>query len=185
MSNCELSDHAKGGTLFSRTVFRIALTSASALVLSVALAAPALADDAPVAPGQYFYGEFFGLTGAAANVITVNCAGPADVGHPANGQYVAAHELFPPVAVTAGYTGSSGSEVDVNLTWARGGVGVVTPPFAEILFYDTKVEIPTTITVPCSGTGVMGFSPTPNADGTGRSSDLSVTFVSPGVSPGA
>jgi hypothetical protein len=162
--------------MFSRTVSRIALASVSALVVSGALAAPALAQGNPVGPKQYFYGEVFGAS-VAADVIVVSCPAGAAVGNPVGGQSVAAHQIFPPVTTTVGYTGNFGTEIDVSLTWPS----PLTPPpvsIGEILYYDTKVGIPTSITVPCSGSGVMIFNPSSDPDGTGRPSDVSVTFVS-------
>ena len=168
--------------MFRRTASRIAIASAAALVASAALAAPALADGGPVAPKQYFQGEVFGLPSPVAgpNPIEVACAGPATAGRVVAGQYGAAHQLFPPAASITGYTGNLGTQIDVNLTYSTGTITVVTPVFAKIAFYDQKVEIPTSLTAPCHGTGVLDFAPNPN-DGTGKSSNVTVTFWSPGV----
>jgi hypothetical protein len=35
--------------------------------------------------------------------------------------------------------------------------------------------------MPCAGPGVMSFSPSPDPDGTGKASNVGVTFESPGV----
>jgi hypothetical protein len=166
--------------MFSRTVSRIALASVSALAISGALAAPALAQGNPIGPKQWFYGEFFGpSTNAAQDDIVVACAGAANTGHPVAGQYVAAHQIFPPVTTTAGYTGNYGTEIDVYATWPSNIGPVIT--IGELLYYDTKVEIPTSISVPCSGSGELIFAPTPDPDGSGRSSVLDINFVSIGA----
>lgn len=167
--------------MLRRIASRIASASAVMVVTGGALAAPAMADGGPVGPKQYFHGEVFGLPSstAAPNVIEVACAGPEATGHPVAGQYVAAHQFFPPGA-TYGYTGDEGTEIDVNLVYSLGTITVVTPTFATLYFYDTKSEIPTSLTVPCNGTGVMNFAPSPN-DGTGITSQVDVTFESPGV----
>jgi hypothetical protein len=150
------------------------------LIAGGALAAPAMADGGQVGPKQYFYGEVFGLTSATTpDVILVSCAGAANTGHPVAGQYVAAHQIFPPTT-TLGYTGNDATEIDVNLTWSTGTITVVTPTFATLYYYDTKAEIPTGLTVPCSGTGVMAFTPYP--DSGGSASDVTVTFE---AGPGA
>jgi hypothetical protein len=150
------------------------------LLAGGALAAPAMADSGQVGPKQYFHGEVFGLSSASAqDVIQVSCAGAATTGHPVAGQYVAAHQFFPPTTASFGYTGNSGTEIDVNLTWSVGTISVVTPTFATLTYYDTKAEIPTSLTVPCSGTGVVGFTPYPDTDGSGVSSGVGVTFESP------
>jgi hypothetical protein len=178
MSGKEVPDQAQGGLMFSRTVSRILLASASALAIGGALATPALAQGNPVAPQQYYYGEVFGTaSNANPDVILVNCAGPATTGHPASGQSVAAHQIFPPVPTTAGYTGTSANEIAADLAWPT---ATGTPVHVgEILFYDTTVSIPTSITVPCSGSGVAIFTPSPDTGGT--PSYVNVTFVSPGV----
>ncbi len=167
--------------MFRRTASRIAIASAVMLVTGGALAAPALAAGGQVGPKQYFYGEVFGLSSTTApDVIEVACAGAATTGHPVAGQYVAAHQIYPPTT-TAGYTGNHGTEIDVNLVYTVGTITVVTPTFAKLTYYDTKAEIPTSLTVPCGGTGVVDFTPSPNPDGSGSASDVTVTFVSPGA----
>ena len=168
--------------MLRRTASRIAIASAVMMVAGGALAAPAMADGGHVGPKQYFYGEVFGLSSvAASNVIEVACAGVATTGHPVAGQYVAAHQIFPPVTTTTGYTGNDGTEIDVNLIYSVGTITVVTPTFATLLYYDQKVEIPTSLTVPCNGSGVLDFKPSPDPDGSGRASGVGVTFQSPGV----
>lgn len=168
--------------MLSKTTSRIALASVSALIATGALAAPALAQASPIGPRQYFNGEVFGPISSSVNsdVIAVECAGPEADGHPAPGQYVAVHEIFPPVINTVGYTGLFGSAIDANLIWSQGTITVVTH-IATLTAYDVKAPIPTTITVPCNGPGVMSFTPTPDPDGTGRASNVNVTFESPGV----
>lgn len=168
--------------MLRKTASRVAVASALALIAGGALAAPAMADGGQVGPKQYFHGEVFGLPSSnAQNTIQVACAGPESTGHPVAGQYVAAHQFFPPVTATYGYTGNFGTEIDVNLIYSVGTITVVTPIFAKLTFYDTKAEIPTSLTVPCNGTGVAVFAPSPDPDGSGKASDVSVTFQSPGV----
>jgi hypothetical protein len=163
--------------MFRRTASRIAIASAVMLVTGAAVATPAMADGAQVAPKQYFYGEFFGLTSTTtSDVIDVSCPTPAATGHPVAGQYVAAHQIFPPAGTTYGYTGNYGTEIDVNLIYSVGTITVMTPTFATLTYYDTKAEIPTSLTLPCSGSGVLAFTPSPDPDGSGRTSDVDVTF---------
>jgi hypothetical protein len=168
--------------MLRRTASRVAIASAVMLVAGGALAAPAMADGGQVGPKQYFYGEVFGLTSASAQgVIQVSCVGGAATGHPVAGQYVAAHQIFPPPPTTYGYTGNFGTEIDVNLTWSVGTITVVTPTFATLTYYDTKAEIPASLTVPCGGTGVAVFTPYTDPDGSGIASDVDVTFESSGA----
>jgi len=165
--------------MFSSTASRIALASSVMLIVAGALATPATADSGQVGAKQYFYGEFFGLTSATPpDVIQVSCAGAATTGNPVAGQYVAAHEIFPPIASSYGYTGNSGTEIDVTLATSS---GAAPPIFATLTYYDTKAEIPTSLTVPCSGSGILVFAPSPDTDGSGIASDVDVTFVSPGA----
>jgi hypothetical protein len=168
--------------MFRRTASRVALASAVALVVGGALATPAMADGGQVGAKQYFYGEFFGLTSATPpDVLQVSCSGAADTGHPVADQYVAAHQIFPPVVTTYGYTGNHGTEIDVNLVYTIGTLTVSTPTFATLTYYDTRAEIPTSLTLPCSGTGTLVFTPSLDPDGSGISSDVSVTFESSGA----
>jgi hypothetical protein len=168
--------------MLRRTASRVAIASAVMLIAGGAIATPAMADSGQVGPKQYFDGEVFSLTSASAlDVIQVACAGPATTGHPIAGQYVAAHQFFPPVTTTYGYTGNFGTEIDVNLIYSVGTITVVTPTFATLTYYDTNAEIPTSLTVPCSGTGVLEFTPSPDPDSSGTVSDVDVTFESPGA----
>jgi hypothetical protein len=162
-----------------RTASRIALASAVMLAVGGALATPAMADGGQVGHEQYFYGEFFGLTGVTTpDVIQMSCTNASLTGHPLADQYVAAHEVLPPIAPTYGYTGNSGTEIDVTLTYTLGGVIATTGTFATLTYYDTEAEIPTSLTLPCSGSGDLVYTPSPDADGTGVATQLAVTFAS-------
>ena len=165
----------------SRTASRVAIASASALIAGGALAIPASAQATQVGPKQYFYGQVIPATSATAlNVIQVACVGPEATGHPLPGQSVEVHQIFPPLTTTTGYTGNSAKEIDANLIYSRGTITVVTF-VATLTSYDVRVAIPTSITVPCSGPGVMSFAPSPNPDNSGRPSNVDVTFQSAGV----
>jgi hypothetical protein len=178
----KIPDPARGVLMFRRTASRVAVVSAVMLVAGGAIAAPAMADGGQVGPKQYFYGEVFGLASSTAqDVIQVSCVGPETTGHPVADQYVAAHQFFPPVTTSYGYTGNSGTEIDVNLIYSVGTITVATPTFATLTYYDTKAEIPPSLTVPCSGTGVVVFTPYPDSGGSGIASDVDVTFESSGA----
>lgn len=167
--------------MFSKTASRVAIASASALIVSGALAIPAAAQTGPVGPKQYFYGQVFGISSSTMqDVIEVVCAGAANTGHPAPGQFVEVQQVFPPVATTVGYTGNFGAEIDANLIWSRGTITVVTA-IAKFVSYGVSMPIPTSITVPCGGSGVMSFAPSPNPDNSGKPSNVNVTFEGPGV----
>jgi hypothetical protein len=99
-------------------------------------------------------------------------------GHPVAGQSVEVQELLPPAAMTVGDTGNFGTTINADLIFSRGTVTVVTP-IATFTSYGVQMPIPTSITLPCFGSGVMSFAPSPDPDNTGKPSNLSVTFQSP------
>jgi len=167
--------------MFGRTASRIAIASASALIAGGALAIPATAQASPVGPKQYFNGQVFGISSSTVqNVIEVVCAGPANTGHPAPGQFVEVQQVFPPLGTTLGYTGNFGAEINADLIFSRGTVTVV-EHVATFISYGVSLPIPTSLTVPCSGGGVMSFTPSPNPDNSGTPSNVNVTFQGPGV----
>jgi hypothetical protein len=161
--------------MVSRVVSRIAIASASAMIAGGALALPAQAAT-PVGPHQFFVGQVFGRT--AQNVIKVACVGILPAGHPVAGQSVEVHELLPPAVTTSGNTGNFGTTISADLAFSQGTVTAVTH-IATFTSYDVSMPIPTSITLPCFGSGVMSFAPSPNPDNTGQSSNVSVTFQSP------
>jgi hypothetical protein len=158
---------------------RFAIASVPALIAlgSLALASPAHA--VAVGPGQYFTGKVFGTsTASSESVIEVACPSAAAVGHPLPGQYVEVNLVIPPVSTTAGYTGSEAVEIDASLFYTQGTLSVDLP-IATFTQYSVESPISTSITVPCSGSGVMSFSPYPLDSG--KPSDVGVTFMSSGA----
>jgi hypothetical protein len=145
-----------------------------------------LAQAVSVGPHQYFYGEVFGppsSTGASSqSVIDVACTGASDTGHPVPGQTVEVVQIFPPPTTTAGYTGDDAVEIDTSLIFAEGTLSADIP-IATFTQYSVTAPIPTSITVPCTGSGVMSFTPYP--DDSGTPSDVTVAFVTSGISPAA
>lgn len=163
------------GRLRSPIAIAASLVAVGTLAISAA-ASPASATT--VGPHQYFVGQVYGLSSSTSNdVITVACVGPETLGHPFANQYVAVQEIFPPItSATAGYTGSSATEINADLTWGTTGGPVTIAAFTQ---YSVKEEIPTSVLVPCGGSGTMSFNPEPDVAGT--SSLVGVTFVSPGA----
>jgi hypothetical protein len=151
-----------------------------AVIGALAVAGPARAQASQVGPRQFFVGEVFGKT--AQSVIEVACAGVATTGHPVPGQTVEVAQILPPLPSNVGYTGDLAVEIDAALIFPAGSVSSKIP-VATFTQYFLMLPIPASITVPCSGTGVMSFSPYPLDSGT--PSNVQVTFISPGVSPGA
>lgn len=168
--------------MFAKLGGRLAVPAAAAL-LAVALPTAASAavspvqDPIPIGPKQFFTGLVLGKT--AHSVIEVACAGAASTGHPVSGQSVEVKEVLPPVTPALGYTGARGRSIKADLIWSKGTVTVVTA-IATFTSYYVKLPIPTKITVPCGGSGVMSFTPAPGSK-TARSTSVDVTFVSPGA----
>lgn len=146
------------------------------LVLAVAAiaAAPAVSAAAvTVGPDQYFAGQ---VNGKEANaVIEVACPGPASSGAPLAGQTVAVQLVLPSSSSAIGFTGSAATSINAWLSWPT---PAVVPPPVKIATFTSygSLPIPTNISVPCSGTGVVTFVPTPGSS-TSRSATVSVTFV--------
>ncbi|HXQ44893.1 MAG TPA: hypothetical protein VN816_09670 [Acidimicrobiales bacterium] len=153
---------------------RILCRATGALILVLAAtAAAALPAGAvgkgKVGPKQYFTGVINGTDGNTVNPITIEmaCFGPlhpGQTGHPLKGQTLAVHQLFPPgpASGSLGYTGTD-SEIGVFFnapppagSAARAAAG--TPVF---LRYDRPRPLPTSLTLPCSGTGTVWFVPIP------------------------
>jgi hypothetical protein len=144
---------------------------AAALLLGAAATAPALAADAdpsPVGPHQYFTGEVNGVQADA--VLKVACPGPGGVtGRPVAGQSIGLVAVDEPADRPTGYTGETADHVMVSL----GGFSVGSDLLLKS--YGSRAEIPTDITVPCAGTGVVAFAPAPASD-TARVSMVTVTY---------
>jgi hypothetical protein len=141
-----------------------------ALTGSAALAAP-VGDPAPIGPNQFFIALVNGKTANA--VITVVCPfppTPGELGSPLSGQYV---EVEPEAAGTAGpfgFTGSAANSISAVFSPAS-----ATNEAVVIHDYFVHVPIPTTLKLPCSGSGVVAFDPIPGS-ATARSATVSVTY---------
>jgi hypothetical protein len=126
-------------------------------------AAPAQA--IPVGPKQYFTGVINGKPGNTTTPITIKmaCFGPihpGQTGHPMGGQTLAVHQLFPPAPGSLGYTGTD-SKIGVFFTApppAAAQANATTPVFTR---YDRPQPLPTSLTLPCAGTGTVWFTPIP------------------------
>jgi hypothetical protein len=163
----------------TRPVFLLAPVAVAVLALG---AAPSASAAATVGPGQYFTGVVNGTPGNTTVPIAVQmgCFGPlrpGETGHPLAGQTLAVHQLFPPSAVapTLGQTGND-HQIDVFFgappPSAAGTAGPVT-----FLRYDHQKALPTSLTLPCSGTGTVWFTPVPVVPPS-RSAAVPVRFVS-------
>ncbi|MFI0897624.1 hypothetical protein [Streptomyces sp. NPDC020983] len=143
-------------------------------------AAAAQVDPLPVQPHQTFVGQVNGVTIGA--VIQVGCFGPVSgtsTGHPLAGQTVSVQLVSgaTPVSARVGYTGESADRVRVGFGNATSAV-----PTTEIKAYGVKVPIPQDISLPCFGTGTVGFLPAPTST-TAQPATVDVTYVSVGATP--
>jgi len=150
----------------STALLGLTMAACAAAVLPALASGPALAG--PVGPKQYFTGVINGKDGNTITPITIMmaCAGPVrpgETGHPVAGQTLAVHQLFPPAAT--GSVGQTGNDSEIGVffgapppagTAARPATS--TPVFTR---YDRPKPLPTSLTLPCAGTGTVWFVPIP------------------------
>jgi hypothetical protein len=118
-----------------------------------------------VGPEQYFTGVINGTDGNTATPIPIRviCRASSPTGHPAKGQTLAVHQLFPPTP--DGSLGDTGNDSEIGVFFtspppsgdrarATGGSTVFTR-------YDKPKPLPTSLTLPCGGTKTVWFSPIP------------------------
>ena len=155
---------------------RLCLIAAATAMIVVGTALPATAggviDPAPIGPKTYFVGEVNNMTGPAT--IQMACFGPSvpgQTGHPLAGQTVTALPVTTPTSTTTGYTGTAATAISVSLT---------SPVLSNlpIVLHDwvVSVAIPTTLILPCYGTGTATFTPVPGSS-TARPATVAITYV--------
>ena len=155
---------------------RLCLITAATTVIVAATAVPATAggiiDPAPIGPKTYFVGEVNNTTGPAT--IEMACFGPSvpgQTGHPLAGQTVTALPASVSSGTTAGYTGTAATSISVSFT---------SPVLSNlpIVLHDwaVSVAIPTTLILPCYGSGTATFTPVPGSP-TARPATVAVTYV--------
>ena len=150
------------------------LIVAVALGTAAAVAAPAgasspVASVGKVGPKQYFTGVINGTDGNTSTPIVIDmaCFGPltpGETGHPMSGQTLAVHQLFPPSTAKAGTLGYTGKDSAIGFfTAAPPSAGGPAAAAADTTFtrYDKTRPLPTSLTLPCAGTGTVWFSPIP------------------------
>ncbi|MGA3149750.1 MAG: hypothetical protein ABSF33_20095 [Acidimicrobiales bacterium] len=153
------------------------LSACLALAASWALSVPAgAAGHDKIGPHQYFDGLVNGSIGVGhPAIVKVVCPGPASrTGHPLAGQTV---EVTEPKVVlsTSGYTGNKATSIDVFFG--------APPPAAEgpgpvnFTKYGVAKSIPTSLDLPCSGTGHVTFVPFPQSPPTSRAATVAVQYV--------
>jgi hypothetical protein len=164
----------------SRRFLAVLLSGFVTATLGVTLAATASAgtrpvqDPVPIRPNQFFSG-FINNSPPGAVVIKVICPGVANTGHPIGRQPVEVKPAPGTGTTDVGFTGSKGTKITASLSF--GPAIVILRSFTS---YFVKENIPTNITVPCSGTGAVRFSPSPPSS-TAKPAILPVTFVNIGA----
>jgi hypothetical protein len=130
-----------------------------------------------IGPHQHFVG-LVNETSTKATVI-VACPGPVrrgQMGHPVGGTIA----VEPPstIAGTSGYTGSHGRSVVATFVVP---VPVTTTSAVTFTRYGSQA-IPSTLLLPCSGSGTVVFAPAPTSK-TAQSASVGVTFENIAVDP--
>jgi hypothetical protein len=154
-----------------RTMRRTALVLGVVFVATAALAVPAGAVG-KVGHKQYFTGVINGTDGNTATPIPIQmaCFGPltpGETGHPMAGQTLAVHQLFPP-ASSVGSLGYTGKDSEIEMFFqappgASAAVRAAAKSAKPVIFvrYDKTQRLSTALTLPCSGTATVYFSPLP------------------------
>jgi len=157
---------------------RSRLWSVPVLAAALLLATPAAAhaggviDPAPIGPNQAFLGQVNGVSSGAT--IKVGCFGPVfpgQTGHPLDNQTVSAVPITSPTPLHPGYTGSLGTSIGVTVSPASSTAAAVV-----LHTWVVTAKIPTTLLLPCYGTGTVVFQPLPTSS-TARAATVSVTYV--------
>jgi hypothetical protein len=155
------------------TVRRSVVPAALAVIALAAPAAEAVQDPIPVGPDMYFTAQVNGASAKA--VIKVVCPGPVtstSTGHPISGQTLEVFSVLPPATGTIGYTGSAAHQIDALFTAPSSATD--NPPVVLSSFF-APVAIPTTLLLPCGGSGVVSFVPIPTSP-TATGVAVTVTF---------
>jgi|SRR5271165_6174590 len=151
-----------------RHLKRVTAVAGLFVLFGVAAALPAGAAS-KVGPNQFFTGVINGQAGNTVTPITIRmaCFGPVQpgqTGHPMAGQTLAVHQLFPPTT-TGGSLGFTGNDSEIGVFFhvlppaVPGAPTATTTPF--FTWYDVPRPLPTSLTLPCAGTGTVWFTPIP------------------------
>jgi hypothetical protein len=147
-------------------------TAVLAAVAPTAAYADGVVDPAPIGPNQAFIGEVNGVSANAT--IKMACFGPVfpgQTGHPLADQSVTALPVVSPVTARPGYTGSAATSIGVSFGPTSSAVAPVV-----LRYWAVPAKIPTTLLLPCYGTGTVTFQPLPGS-GTARAATVTVTYV--------
>ena len=164
--------------MLKRRVQMLAALSMSLVVLGATTATAALPAPGKIGPNQIFVGLVNGSSGLNGHAqIRVACPGPGvphELTHPLAHQKL---EVVQPEAIEGdfGNTGRFATHIDAYMgipptSSDAGGV-------ATFRRYGRSKPIPTTLDVPCSGSGFITFIPFPRDPGTSRAFVVPVDYV--------
>ncbi len=126
-----------------------------------------------VRPQQTFFGVVNGsAVDAKIEVACPEAVRPGEVGPPVSGQTLGVQSPSPS-AIPNGDTGSSGRTIVAQFTTSSAAA----LPDVTFTRYGSK-PLPTTLELPCLGSGTIVFSPRPTSS-TARSETMTVTYVTP------
>ena len=159
-----------------RALAFLAITAA-VVAATIGTAGASPAHGPRIGPNQVFVGRVNGSTGQQQPaVIKVACPGPAQgqTTHPLPHQTL---EVSPPAstAATVGHTGPDATHIDAFLGIPPSGT--VTGDLATFTHYGHAKRLPTSITVPCSGSGYITFIPFPRVPGETVAFVVPVTYA--------
>jgi hypothetical protein len=151
------------------TVRKTAVVLAASVSLFMITALPAAAVAHKVGPDQYFTGVINGTDGNTVNPIPLQMAcfgplSPGETGHPLGGQTLAVHQLFPPTGASS--LGETGDDTSIYVFFGAippGSADTAKAKSTTVSFtrYDKAKRLPTSLTLPCSGTETVWFVPVP------------------------
>jgi hypothetical protein len=159
---------------------RRTLIGASLIVVAAGFIAPGVSGaltHSKIGPHQHFAGSVNGSFGAPVPaVIKVVCPGPARLGqsgHPLSGQTV---EVSMAISMfsNSGFTGKNASSIAVF--FGPPPPSMTGPGQVTFTRYGVPKAIPTSLNLPCSGSGVVTFVPFPESPPTSRSEGVAVDY---------
>jgi hypothetical protein len=162
----------------SRRTFVVAVVALGAAVVGLSGVASASATSR-VGPNQAFRALVNGHSGHPAPVaIAVACFGPVfpgETGHPVAGQTVKVL-LDANTASQSGFTGADATSIGVFFG-APPPATHAAPGLVTLARYGVAKAIPTSLLLPCTGTGQVTFVPLPMTPPTSRAAVVPVSYV--------
>lgn len=157
---------------------RSSLLLASTLILLVVVGNGVASARTAIGPGQHFVGRVNKHTTNAVILMACATPDPSGTGHPLGGQAIAV-EPRSTTADTTGYTGTHGRSIVATFVVP---VAVATTNYSVRFTQYRSQAIPTSLVLPCSGSGSVVFSPEPTSK-TALSTSVTVTFGNITVDP--